>query len=74
MGALNRRDMLQLSAACGVGAAISEAAFSKQAIACDSASAPAVQNESPIKTRMFWTWDHSTECFRCRGQFDKLQH
>jgi hypothetical protein len=31
MGILNRRDMLQLSAACGVGAAISEAAFSGQA-------------------------------------------
>ena len=48
MTALNRRDMLQLSATCGVGAAISEAAFSRQAIAIGSASGPAVQNESPI--------------------------
>jgi hypothetical protein len=60
MGTLNRRDMLQMGAACGLGAAIGEARFSKQAIAADTASAP-VDKESPIKTRMFWTWDHSTE-------------
>ena len=60
MGMLNRRDMLQLGAACGLGAAIGEARFSKQAIAADTASAPA-DKQSSIKTRMFWTWDHSTE-------------
>ena len=61
MGTLNRRDMLQLGAACGLGAAIGEAGFSKQAIAADTASAPAAKEESPIQMRMFWTWDHSTE-------------
>ena len=61
MGTLNRRDMLQLGAACGLGAAIREAGFSKQAIAADAASVPAVKEKSPIQTRMFWTWDHSTE-------------
>ena len=60
MSALNRRDMLQLSAAFGVGAAFSEAAFAQQTPTVNAA-APAAENESSIKTRMFWTWDHSTE-------------
>ena len=60
MGAVNRREVLQLAAASGLGAAIGEAGFSKHAIAADTFSAPK-DKEAPIKTRMFWTWDHSTE-------------
>ena len=60
MGAVNRREVLQLAAACGLGAVIGEAGFSKHAIAADTPSAPG-DKEAPIKTRMFWTWDHSTE-------------
>ena len=59
MGTLNRRDLLEWGAACGLSAAIGEAGFSKQAIAADPASASGDQ-EAPIQTRMFWTWDHST--------------
>ena len=58
---LNRRGMLQLSAACGLSTAIGEEAISEQAIAADSVIAPSIQEQSPIQTRMFWTWDHSTE-------------
>ena len=60
MGVINRRDMLQLSAACGLGAAICTPT-SNQAIAATSIEAAADEKTLPIKTRMFWTWDHSTE-------------
>ena len=37
---LNRRGMLQLSAACGLSTAIGEEAISEQALAADSVIAP----------------------------------
>ena len=61
MSTLNRREMIQRSAACGVGAVIGEAAFSEQALGDDVSSAQRANGASPIQTRMFWTWDHSTE-------------
>ena len=61
MNPLNRREMMQLSAASSLGAVISEAGFSKRALAADAPPAQAATGEGPIKTRMFWTWDHSTE-------------
>ena len=67
ISALNRREMLQLAAACGVSAGIGEAASSRQLAAAETTAAPAgqaasaTQKDSPITTRMFWTWDHSTE-------------
>lgn len=61
MSIRNRREMIQFSAACGVGAALGEAEYSEQAIAAESPSAQVATRESPIQTRMFWTWDHSTE-------------
>ena len=61
MSTLNRREMIQLSAAGSLGAVIGDAGFSEQTIAADAPSAEAASGEAPIKTRMFWTWDHSTE-------------
>ncbi len=61
MSKLNRREMVQMSAACGLGVVIGEAGFSDQVIAADPPSVQAATGESPIQTRMFWTWDHSTE-------------
>lgn len=61
MDTLNRREMLQWSTACGLGAMMGESGSSNQAYAADSPSMAATPGESPIKTRMFWTWDHSTE-------------
>lgn len=63
MSTLNRREMIQMSAACGLGAAIGvgEAGSSQQVMAADAPSAQAAAGKSPIQTRMFWTWDHSTE-------------
>ena len=60
MNTLSRREMLQWGAACGLGAMIDAAGASRQTMAADSPSAVA-KGGSPIKTRMFWTWDHSTE-------------
>ena len=48
MSALNRRDMLQLSAAFGVGAAFSEAAFAQQTPTVNAA-APAAENECLVQ-------------------------
>src|SRR5262249_3910795 len=50
---LNRREMLGLSVAGAMGSAISRLKAEEKP-AADAAAAP-------IKTRMFWTWDHSTE-------------
>ena len=61
MSTLNRRDLLQWSVACGVGAAIHESGLSRRAVASDSQPTAVPPGEPPIKTRMFWTWDHSTE-------------
>ena len=61
MSTLNRREMLQLGAVCGLGAMIDESGFPRQAIAADSPPTATAAGESPIKTRMFWTWDNSTE-------------
>lgn len=61
MDAMNRRDMLQWSAVCGLSAAISEAGVAGQAIGTEAAAQARVRHVPPIQTRMFWTWDHSTE-------------
>ena len=61
MSKLNRREMVQMSAACGLGVVIGEAGFSDQVNAAGPPSVQAATGESPIQTRMFWTWDHSTE-------------
>src|SRR5437870_4802686 len=53
MSDLSRREMLLLSAAGGLTAAMNRGAAGDTA-----ASVPAAP---PIQTRMFWTWDHSTE-------------
>ena len=58
---LNRREMIQMSAAGGLGAVIGAAEFSGSVIAADPRAAVAATGKSPIQTRMFWTWDHSTE-------------
>ena len=58
MNTLNRREMLQLGAACSLSALVGEAGFSSAAAA---PSAKSATGQPPIKTRMFWTWDHSTE-------------
>ncbi len=58
MNTLNRREMLQLGTACSLGALVGEVGFSSAAAA---PSAKPATGEPPIKTRMFWTWDHSTE-------------
>lgn len=59
MSRLNRREMLHLGVASGLGALVAQAGSRKQVRA---AEAPAtVPAEAPLKTRMFWTWDHSTE-------------
>lgn len=59
MSPLNRRDMMQLSAACGLGAALAKAGSSETPAAAGEAVGDT--HTSPIGTRMFWTWDHSTE-------------
>lgn len=59
LNALNRREVLQLGVACGVGARLGDEDVSCLA-AADTASL-AIQEERPLQTRMFWTWDHSTE-------------
>lgn len=51
---LNRRDMLQWSAACGLSTAIAEAAFSAQPVAADSSFTSANNEQSPTKTRFFF--------------------
>ena len=68
MNTLNRRDMIQLSAAGSLGAVIGDVGFSAQKIAADALSA-----EAQIKTRMFWTWDRA-DCRRCRRQPAELLH
>lgn len=59
MSPLNRRDMMQVTAACGVGAALAQAGSAEPAPA--AANAAVKTSPAPIGTRMFWTWDHSTE-------------
>ena len=46
MDAMNRRDMLQLSAACGLSAAISEAGIAGQAIGAEAARCGEVERQS----------------------------
>lgn len=58
---INRRDMLQWTAVSSLGAAIGGVGSPRQTVATDSANAPTPEENSPIRTRMFWTWDHSTE-------------
>lgn len=59
MNPLNRREMMQVSAACGVGAALAKTGSGAMPTAAAGAAGNAP--EGPIRTRMFWTWDHSTE-------------
>jgi hypothetical protein len=61
MSTLNRRDLLQWSIACGLGAMIDESRLSGQAVASASQPMAGPPGEPLINTRMFWTWDHSTE-------------
>lgn len=61
MSTLSRRELLQWGVACGAGAMIGGTGAATQPIAADSPSTAARAGEHPIKTRMFWTWDHSTE-------------
>ncbi len=68
MGTLNRRQVLRWSTACGLGALMGDSGFSDLATAAGSPSMAATPGESPITTRMFWTWDHSTEwALNCPG-------
>ena len=59
MSPRKRRDMMQMSTVCGVGARLTQAG-SAEPPASAGASADET-NGAPIRTRMFWTWDHSTE-------------
>lgn len=61
MHTLNRREMIQATAACGLGAMIGEVPDSGRAVAAEPLAPRPLNSDSPIKTRMFWTWDHSTE-------------
>ncbi len=56
----NRREMMQAAAACGVGSVPGVIGMSSPGFAVDPTQ-PSPSENSPIKTRMFWTWDHSTE-------------
>jgi hypothetical protein len=59
MTTYNRRQMLNLSAAAVLGAA----GPLRSVISKDThmLPAPAANSKAAIKTRMFWTWDHTTE-------------
>ncbi len=61
MSTLNRRELIQRSAACGLGTVIGEAGFSKGTLGAETLSEQQPIVASPIQTRMFWTWDHSSE-------------
>ena len=61
MNTINRREMIRLGAVGGLGAMIDGTGFAKRALAAESQSSAIVPEDSPIQTRMFWTWDHSTE-------------
>ena len=61
MSPLDRRKMIQVSAACGMGAVMGGAGFSEQALGANASRPQRPGGELPIQTRMFWTWDHSTE-------------
>ena len=61
MSSLNRREMIQLGAASSMAGLLGEAVFPKQTGAAESLLSEVDAGESPIQTRMFWTWDHSTE-------------
>jgi hypothetical protein len=59
MGALNRRDLLRISAAGALSAVAAAQAALKGGDKTAPASGPAAKPS--IRARMFWTWDHSTE-------------
>ena len=61
MNTINRREMITTTAACGLGAVLSGAAGLAQTLAAETAPVQQTGKSSPIQTRMFWTWDHSTE-------------
>ncbi len=61
MGEINRREMLQLSAVCSLSPALDAVAGCSCTSAYEANTSAVVSEDSPVKTRMFWTWDHSTE-------------
>ena len=61
MSALNRREMLKMCVVGSLGTMINESGSPGQVTAADVPSAEVAAGKSPIQTRMFWTWDHSTE-------------
>ena len=61
MNSINRRELLKWGAACGLGSLMDEAGDAQPASAEETPAAIPAQATSPVQTRMFWTWDHSTE-------------
>lgn len=59
MSPLSRRDMMQMSAVCGLGATLAPVGAAETPPA--TAASADLTDAFPIRTRMFWTWDHSTE-------------
>lgn len=53
--------MIRLGAACGLGAMIQGSGVSRPPQTLASETSAVASGEAPLKTRMFWTWDHSTE-------------
>lgn len=61
MSTLNRREILQLGSIGGLGAVVGANPFFAPAAAAAMPVSSWTAKQSPITTRMFWTWDHSTE-------------
>jgi len=61
MNSINRREMLKWGAACGLAPLIDVAGDAQRAIAAESPAAIPAPSKQCVQTRMFWTWDHSTE-------------
>ncbi|MBN1342846.1 MAG: hypothetical protein JXQ73_09220 [Phycisphaerae bacterium] len=59
--ARNRREVLQLGIVGGLGALIEGVGFAGEPSAAELSSTKVATGEAPIRTRVFWTWDHSTE-------------
>ena len=59
MTLLSRRNVLQASAAGALAVAAAAKAGAQEKMEPAPATRP--RPEPPIRTRMFWTWDHSTE-------------
>ena len=61
MQPINRREMIRATTACSLGATLGNFVDSDPAVAEEFFATPQPRSGSPIQTRMFWTWDHSTE-------------